>query len=109
MNTGIVVYSRWGNTLSVALKLRDGLTAVGHDVSLTELATVESLGIGDTTTQLRSVPSVDDYDAAFFACPAQVLGTESVRWPGPRRVRRASRVVGRLVALLADGGSHDRA
>jgi flavodoxin len=41
MNIGIVVYSRTGNTYSVALRLRDKLLELGHCANIERIAPVD--------------------------------------------------------------------
>lgn len=53
MNIGMIVYSRTGNTLSVAEKLEARLSAAGHAVTLKRLAVV---GRAATSRRRRSRP-----------------------------------------------------
>ena len=100
MNIGMIVYSDTGNTLSVAKKLRQALAADGHSVTLVHLETAAPLRRSDTTTTLKTIPSVDDYDALVFACPVR----GGVPIP-PMRVylEQAPSLAGKQVACLVTG------
>ena len=71
MRISIVVYSHTGHTLSVARELERRLAADGHTVDLEMLETIRPLRMGDTTAELSSFPTVDDYDLVLFACPVR--------------------------------------
>jgi flavodoxin len=71
MGIGIIVYSHTGHTLSVATKLKEELSAIGHRVALERLETVAPLRMGDTTAQIKTRPAIDAYDAVVFACPVR--------------------------------------
>ena len=71
MVIGIIVYSHTGHTLSVAKRLKDRLTTDGHQVSLVKLQTAEPLSLGATTTELKAVPQVDQYDAVMLGTPVR--------------------------------------
>ena len=71
MKIGIIVYSRTGKTLSVATKLRDRLSAVGHSVDMERLVVAGEDRMGVQVVQLESIPDVGKYEAVVFATPVQ--------------------------------------
>ena len=71
MKIGIIVYSRTGKTLSVATKLRDRLSAVGHSVDMERLVVAGEDRIRVQVVQLESIPDVGNYEAVVFATPVQ--------------------------------------
>lgn len=71
MNIGMIVYSQTGHTLSVAVKLKEKLSAAGHTVSLEQLETVEAVRMYAANAQLKTKPEIDTYDALVFGCPVQ--------------------------------------
>ena len=100
MNIGIIVYSRNGHTRMAAARLREALSAAGHAVTLVELETVGPLPRSATTAELKSIPSVDAYEAVVLACPVQ----GGVPAP-PMRVylEQVASLQGKKVALLVGG------
>ncbi len=100
MNIGIIVYSHTGHTFSVATKLKEALSAAGHSVTLESLETVAPLQMGDTTATLKTMPTVDAYDAVVFACPVRG-GTPAP----PMRVylEQVPSLAGKRVAFLVTG------
>ena len=71
MDIGIVVYSRTGHTLSVAQRLSEGLSVVGHEVTLEQVETAGPVRLTATSAELKTVPAVDIHEAVVFACPVQ--------------------------------------
>ncbi len=69
MNIGIMVYSYTGNTLSVALKLQEALSAKGHNAVIERVVPVESKPQVRVKTALANAPDVAPYDALVFASP----------------------------------------
>jgi len=73
MNTGIIVYSQTGNTLSVAEKLKQALEANGHTVNIER---VEASGGDPRSTapiKLESAPDITLYDYVIFASPVHAF------------------------------------
>ena len=73
MNIGIIIYSQTGNTSSVALKLKEKLSAVGHSVGIERIEISGELGPRATNFQLKTKPDVDKYDALVFGAPVQAF------------------------------------
>ena len=72
MNVGIIVYSQTGNTLAVAEKMKESLTAAGHT------AVVEQITIGpreksEIAVKLLDAPSLAGYGAVIFGAPVQAF------------------------------------
>ncbi|MEW6217348.1 MAG: flavodoxin domain-containing protein [Candidatus Bipolaricaulota bacterium] len=66
MNIGLIIHSQTEHTLSVAEKLQKKLAAAGHTVTLERLETEGEVRPG---VNLKSVPSVENYDAVAFGSP----------------------------------------
>lgn len=78
MRVGIIVYSHTGNTLSVAQKLQEALTAAGHDAKIERVEPVnDDLGKSGPA-ELKSNPDVSIYDAVIFASPVQAFSLARV-------------------------------
>lgn len=75
MKTGIIVYSKTGNTLSVAEKLLEALQAEGKAAELKRI-TAEELSGGKF--RLLSSPDISGYDALIFASPVWAFTLSSV-------------------------------
>ncbi|MGB2782328.1 MAG: flavodoxin family protein [Atribacterota bacterium] len=73
MNIGIIIYSQTGNTKSVALKLKEKLSAAGHSVDTEQIEISGELGPRATNFQLKTKPDVDKYDALVFGAPVQAF------------------------------------
>jgi NAD(P)H dehydrogenase (quinone) len=71
MNIGIIVYSRTGHTLSVAMKLKEKLSVAGHTVNLERVEVVGPDELGATDVQLKTKPETDPYDALVFGSPVR--------------------------------------
>jgi flavodoxin len=69
MNVGIIVYSRTGHTLSVAVKLEEALSAAGHTVNLAPVEAAGPVKPGATDVPLKTRPAIEGYDALVFAAP----------------------------------------
>ena len=69
MNIGIIVYSHTGHTLSVAMKLKEKLSAARHMVTLEQVQTTEPVKPGATSVDLKTKPAIDTYDALVFGAP----------------------------------------
>jgi len=71
MNIGMIVYSRTGHTLSVAMKLKEKLSIAGHMVTLEQLETAGPVSLSATSAELKTMPAIDAYEALVFGCPVQ--------------------------------------
>ena len=78
MNIGIVVYSWSGNTLSVAEKLKEKLSAGGHSVTLEQVTVIGERKQGDKKFQLETVPDVGPYDALVFGSAVEAFSLSPV-------------------------------
>ena len=72
---GIIVYSKTGNTLSVAEKIRDSLTAEGKEVTL-ERFMAETAAGSNTLIGLTAKPHCGGYDALIFGAPVQAFSLD---------------------------------
>jgi flavodoxin len=71
MNIGIIIHSQTGNTLSVAQKLKEKLSAAGHSVSIQRVSAAND---GETNVQnikLTEKPDAGAYDVLLFGAPVR--------------------------------------
>ncbi len=70
MKIGIIIHSQTGHTLSVAQKLKESLTAQGHQATVAQVTGISD-GSDRSHVQLTSAPDVSGYDALVFGAPVQ--------------------------------------
>ena len=73
MKVGIIVHSHTGNTLSVAEKLKDALTAKSHTVTLERVNAVNEDPSAQGPVELKDIPEVGSYDALIFGAPVRAF------------------------------------
>ncbi len=73
MQIGIIVYSKTGNTLSVAQKLEKALSEAGHDAQIQRVKVNTDEEGSSTKTSLTATPKVSDYDTVIFAAPVHAF------------------------------------
>ena len=73
MKISIILYSKTGNTYSVAQKLQEKLIAKGHSVDLERLKAVGELRPGGKNIQFESIPDIEQYEAMVFGSPVQAF------------------------------------
>ena len=78
MNIGMIIYSQTGNTYSVAMKLKEKLSAAGHSVNIERVEVSGEVRPGVTSFQLKTRPEVDTYDALVFGAPVQAFSLSPV-------------------------------
>lgn len=78
MKVGIIVYSKTGNTLSVAKKLEEAFLKAGHSVNLEQIATVNEDPSKTQSIVLKTSPDPGGYDAVVFAAPVWAFSMCSV-------------------------------
>ena len=78
MNIGIIVYSQTGNTLSVARKLEERLSAAGHSVTLQQVTVVGERKQGDRDYRLETLPDVGPYDALVFGSAVEAFSLSPI-------------------------------
>ena len=71
MNIGMIVHSQTGNTLSVATKLKEKLSAAGHEVTLEHLKVIGEARPGMKDVKFETLPDASGYDALVFGSPVQ--------------------------------------
>jgi multimeric flavodoxin WrbA len=69
MNIGIMVFSKTGNTLSVAEKLRETLLEKGHKAVLEQVTASNDVEMDPKKVVLSNLPSTQGYDMLVFAAP----------------------------------------
>jgi NAD(P)H dehydrogenase (quinone) len=67
----MIVYSQTGHTLSVAVKLKEALSAAGHTVNLEQVETVDPVRMYAANPPLKTQPEIDPYNALVFCAPVQ--------------------------------------
>lgn len=73
MKIGIIVYSKTGNTLSVAEKLKSELTSNGHRVTLERIQPLSSQNDSVESVRFGELPDLSGYDGYVFAAPTQAF------------------------------------
>ncbi|WP_320164262.1 NAD(P)H-dependent oxidoreductase [uncultured Trichococcus sp.] len=74
MEIGIIVHSLTGNTLSVAERLQERLTADGHDVEIEQLKTIGEENTNENNSaniKLKSYPDPQAHDLLIIAGPVR--------------------------------------
>jgi len=72
MNIGMIIYSQTGNTLSVAMKLKEKLAAAGHAVTLEQVKVIGEARPGMKDIRFETLPDPGQYDVLVFG--SWVLG-----------------------------------
>jgi len=78
MKIGIIVHSQTGNTLSVARKLQEKLTAAGHSANIEKISPVDVKQTDIKKIRLEKLPDLSAYDAFIFAAPVQAFSLSPV-------------------------------
>ena len=97
MKIGLIVYSRTGNTLSVATRLRDVLREAGR---VAEIERIEVMGDPTQTpgeVEFRALPDPSPYDMIVFGSPVQGFSLCPVM---VRYLDQMAPIAGKRVALL---------
>ena len=75
MKIGIIVYSKTGNTLSVAKRIQERLAANGLSAEVQRFG-AETLPQSNKPVRLTAVPDVRGYDAIVFGAPVQAFSLD---------------------------------
>jgi flavodoxin len=78
MKIGVVVFSKTGNTNSVAKRIKEKLLTMGYTVSIEQIAAANDDQTDEKKVQLRSVPDISAYDAIIFGCPVRGFSLSAV-------------------------------
>jgi flavodoxin len=78
MNIGIIVYSKTGNTYSVAQKLKEKFLKDGHDVKIEKVIPEGDVHPGSKNIQLKTAPDTVKYDLIVFGSPVQAFSLATV-------------------------------
>lgn len=73
MHIGIIVYSKTGNTYSVASKLKEKLVKLGNEVELERLKVIGEDKPGKKDVTLEKIPETGKYDTIIFASPVHAF------------------------------------
>jgi Flavodoxins len=71
MNIGIILFSRTGNTLSVAEKIRAACAAQGHTAAIERVTAENEDPGGRLPVRLKNAPDPTRFDAVIFGAPVQ--------------------------------------
>jgi flavodoxin len=71
MEIGIIVHSQTGNTLSVAERLIEKLTAAGHRAVIKRVSAINDDEIDIQKVRLSERPEIDEYDLLIFGAPVR--------------------------------------
>lgn len=75
MKVGIIVYSKTGNTFSVAEKIQDALREIGADVTLERFMAETEVG-SNKLIGLTAKPHCGGFDALIFGAPVQAFSLD---------------------------------
>jgi flavodoxin len=100
MNIGIIVYSQFGHTLSVAVKLQEALSGAGHKVNLEQIEAFGPVSPTATSVPLKTKPAIQGYDALVFG--ASVRGGVPAP-PMASYLEQLTSLQGKKVACLVTG------
>jgi len=77
MNIGIIIFSRTGNTLSVAEHIRDACAAQGH-TAIIERVVAEDEDPNTRPVRIKHAPDPARFDAVIFGAPVQAFSLSPV-------------------------------
>lgn len=101
MHIGIIIHSQSGRTAEVARLLSAALTAGGHGVDTTLLRTVGKVAPGSKSFDLKSVPSVDEFDCLIIGGPVWAFSASPVAM---KFIRSLGRLTGKKVLCYVTKG-----
>ncbi len=78
MKMGIIVHSQTGHTYSVAQKLKEKLSAGGHQVEIEQLRLAGGQQISDKNSKIANPPDVSRYKAVIFGAPVHGFSLSKV-------------------------------
>ncbi len=78
MKVGMIIYSRTGNTLSVAEKLKASLLDAGHTVCLARVTAVNEDPNAKGPVRLINAPGILGYDHVIFGAPVQAFSLSPI-------------------------------
>lgn len=73
MNVGIIVFSRTGNTLSVAERVRDACLAQGHTAVIERVHAEDEDPNSKKPVRLNDAPDLTRFDAVLFGAPVEAF------------------------------------
>ncbi len=76
MNVGIIVYSKTGNTLSVAERIKEALTQKGCSVNLERFSAETEGPQSNKVVRLTATPDPRGYDILIFGAPVQAFSLD---------------------------------
>jgi hypothetical protein len=78
MNIGIIVFSRTGNTLLVAEKIREAAAAQGHTAVIERIRAEHEEPNSKTPLRLTVLPDPTKYDAVIFGAAVEAFSLSAV-------------------------------
>jgi flavodoxin len=76
MKVGIIVYSKTGNTLQVAERIRAALIEAGLHAEVQRFSAETENAQSNTPVRLTAQPDPNEYDAVIFGAPVQAFSLE---------------------------------
>lgn len=73
MKVGIIVYSKTGNTYSVAEKLQEALENAGHSANIERIEVIDEKQTDINKIQIQSNPNLEKYNAIVFGAPVNAF------------------------------------
>ena len=78
MKVGIIVFSRTGNTLTVAEKIRAAVAASGHEAVIERVRAEHEEPNNQFPLKLTETPSLDGYDAVILGAAVEAFSLSAV-------------------------------
>lgn len=97
MKIGIIVYSKTGHTLSVGEKLKEKLSAQGHEVAIERIVPTSAKNDTPMDVTFGELPDISPYEGIIFAAPTQAFSLCPVMKAYLPRVQNLS---GKKIACL---------
>ena len=73
MKIGIIVYSKTGNTHSVALNAKQDLESKGHEVTIERITAEDPATPKDTNIKITNTPDPGPYEGIILGAPVQAF------------------------------------
>ncbi len=97
MKLGIIVYSKSGNTLSVAKTMQETLTTQGYEAELVSLEVEGEIRPDAKSVQFKNMPDLNQYEGLVFGSPVHAF---SLSMPMKSFLEQAQDLKGKKVAVF---------
>ena len=101
MKIGIIVHSRTGHTCFVAQKLKERLSADGHEVDIQQLRAADGQQVPDKDGLIKNPPDLGRYDRVILGAPVQAFSLSNIMIA---YLNQVSSLAGKTVACFVTKG-----